>query len=203
MSKATPPQIKRAIYALATYNTETEAYDRKVCTLRAEDGTAYWANPGEKELSRTNARDVRKRLGLDDMPGIREASAALCGLSHERQLEYLRTNRTDAARGTGRTTRMMHELIGYLTAHPQRRALLVCHSLKYAGQVLAQHLPIGFAERVTCTSPNTLHAQALRGDEPRAAFVDHYAYEGWVVNKNNCDAVERLEREDLEVRRGA
>ena len=203
MSKATPPQITRAIYALATYNTETEAYDRKVCSLRGEDGTARWATAGSVRLSCANARDVRKRLGLDDMPGIREAAVALRDLSHERQLEYLRTSPADAARGTGRTTRMMHELIGYLTTHPRRSALLVCHSLQYASQVMARHLPVGFAERVTVTSLNTLHAQALRGDEPRAAFVDHYAYEGWVHNKNNCDAVERLEEQDLAVRRGA
>ena len=202
MSKATPPQITRAIYALATYNTETEAYDREVCTLRGEDGTALWATAEEQQLSCANARDVRQRLGLDDMPGIRAAAVALRDLSHERQLEYLRTSPADAARGTGRTTRMMHELIGYLTTHPQRKALLVCHSLKYASD-LGRDLPEQLRDRVIYTSPNTLHAQALLGDEPRAAFVDHYAHEGWAVNKTNCDAVERLEEQDLAVRRGA
>jgi hypothetical protein len=109
----------------------------------------------------------------------------------------------DHHRRTGRTTRMMHELIGYLTVHPDRDVLLVCHSRKYARQVLCEHVPFSLQPRVDIASPNTLHERAVRADEPRACFVDHNAYRGWAWDPDSSAAVDRMAADDESVRRGA
>jgi len=56
---------KRLYYYATRYHTETEAYDRTVCTGPVREGSIMPATPHEMKLIIRNAIAVRKRISFD------------------------------------------------------------------------------------------------------------------------------------------